>query len=341
MASTFWTAMVSSSAALCERSPSECAQRVQDLVANNATFDFGREPKVLESWSRLSDGRITGRLDSRTVWVTVEAEGRLASDPREGPGYIESLGGRIYELGEPATGPVSTLPTAAARPSGGDELERWGILKGVVRRLQLSPQAEAAVPVLLSFALVGGVGFELGQQNILLNTEPPALEAPAPQYAPAPQVTQSRPAAERASLTVSEQRARQELRVLADETALEELKREAQRVNDPDMYSTRLEALKKRVVADQEGRLARDQAAVDGFDARVQRERDSIARRTASMELRLRQDKEGVAELTRVESERGADARAVQLGVFPAASGLDPTSVPRSAMGSDGMSSSK
>ena len=35
------------------------------------------------------------------------------------------------------------------------------------------------------------------------------------------------------------------------------------------------------------------------------------------MELKLRQDEEGLVELTRVEAERGAGARAVQLGVFP------------------------
>ena len=35
---------------------------------------------------------------SSTVWLTVACEGRLASDPRTEPGYIEAVGGTIYEL---------------------------------------------------------------------------------------------------------------------------------------------------------------------------------------------------------------------------------------------------
>jgi hypothetical protein len=77
------------------------------------------------------------------------------------------------------------------------------------------------------------------------------------------------------------------------------------------------------VAREQEGRIAREQAALDDFDARVQRERESVARRLSSMELKLRQDEEGLVELTRVEVERGPGATAVQLGVFPA-SGLAP-----------------
>ena len=64
-------------------------------------------------------------------------------------------------------------------------------------------------------------------------------------------------------------------------------------------------------------RIARDKDAVDNFEARMARERELVARKISSMELRLRQDEEGLVELTRVEEERGAGATAVQLGVFP------------------------
>ena len=68
----------------------------------------------------------------------------------------------------------------------------------------------------------------------------------------------------------------------------------------------------------------------------MQAEKAAVQRRIASLELRLRQDQEGVAELTRVERERGGSATAVQLGVFPS-SGVDavtartiPSGMPRS-----------
>ena len=39
--------------------------------------------------------------------------------------------------------------------------------------------------------------------------------------------------------------------------------------------------------------------------------------RIEKLELRIRRDEEGLREITRVVTERGASARAVQLGVFP------------------------
>ena len=219
----------------------------------------------------------------------------------------------------------------------GSELGRWGILKGVVRRLSLSPQADERLwrvnvtlsEVLLSFAVVGGLCFESG---LTLGGTPPPLEvsrlsAPLPPGAPPPmRATAAAPAAERASLTVAEQRARQAIKVTADRRAVEDLRRDARFVDET--YDERLAALKKRLQTDQESRVARDKAALEAFDGRVLRERDSLARRLKAMEMKLAQDEEGLAELTRVERERGASALAVQLGVFPAQGpGVDPSGV--------------
>ena len=95
-------------------------------------------------------------------------------------------------------------------------------------------------------------------------------------------------------------------------------------------YETRLAVLQKRLATDRESyersqelRIARDKEAVDNFESRMRAEREMVARKLTSMELRLRQDEEGLVELTRVEAERGADATAVQLGVFPT-SAVDP-----------------
>lgn len=93
---TFWSALTASTPELAGRTPEECERRLRELGATAV----GRQPRVLEDWSRLGDGRYTGHLDgdSSTVWLTVACEGRLASDPRTEPGYIEAAGGTIYEL---------------------------------------------------------------------------------------------------------------------------------------------------------------------------------------------------------------------------------------------------
>eukprot|EP00964_Phaeocystis_antarctica_P057381 scaffold33953_cov45-Phaeocystis_antarctica.AAC.1 len=86
------------------------------------------QPDLLEAWERLADGRYAGSADGRPVWLTVSLEGRLPSDPREAPGYIEALGGRIYELGAPGTAgqrgaglapPPPSPPPAAVDALGG------------------------------------------------------------------------------------------------------------------------------------------------------------------------------------------------------------------------------
>jgi len=189
------------------------------------------------------------------------------------------------------------------------------------------------MPLLLSLVcnivLVGGLWFELGASGLLSEAE---VSAPTP----SPPPMRAYPAAERVSLTVSEQRARQVLRVVADQKSLDELRREAKsyELGGEKSYEKRLAVLQKRLEADQEkrqelldSRIARDKDAVENFGARMQRERESVARKISNMELKLRQDEEGLVELTRVEAERGAGATAVQLGIFPT-SAVDPVTAP-------------
>ena len=251
MTATFWTALSSSNAVLCQRSPSECERRARLLTAENASLNFGGEPMVLCGWTRLANGRFTGRLDDRTVWLTVDVEGRLASDPRSGAGYIETIGGRVYELGEPAAAGIvsmTDLPIVSTEKAGrggeglGEELEQWGLLKGVVKRLQLSPQAERSVPLLLSFALVGGLCFQLGASGL-----PQQAAVPAPLAASGQAAPQAALPPARASLTVSEQKARQAIRVAADQMALDQLRAEARKANDQAAYDQRLESLKRQL----------------------------------------------------------------------------------------------
>lgn len=97
-----------------------------------------------------------------------------------------------------------------------------------------------------------------------------------------------------------------------DQLRLDSLRAQAQRMEEPTFYEGRLEQLKQRVQADQD--------RVGNFDERVKADKQRLSSRIAEQELRLRVDRESLAELQRVAAERGGDAAAVQLGVFPPSS---------------------
>ena len=128
------------------------------------------QPDLLEAWERLADGRYAGSADGRPVWLTVSLEGRLPSDPREAPGYIEALGGRIYELGAPGTagqrGAGLAPPPPSPPPAAVDAL--GGVGAPV-------PLAAAAAAVLLA----GGLGF--GVAGTLSVPPPPPPPPPLTQ----------------------------------------------------------------------------------------------------------------------------------------------------------------
>lgn len=112
-------------------------------------------------------------------------------------------------------------------------------------------------------------------------------------------------------------RASQEIRVDADRARLEALRSAA--ATDDASVAARLEALQAKLRADDELRARRDREGVAGLEARAQAQQERAQRAVGAMELRLRRDAEGLAELNRVAAERGPDAPAVQLGVFPPA----------------------
>ena len=219
-AATFWTALAASSAVLGRRSGSECYERTCQLAREqNLTQAFGPEPQVLDSWSRLPDGRFTGTVDGRSVWLTVEAEARLASDPRSTAGYVETLAGRIYELGRPDPTTVATPAAAAALP----EAPASGT----------AASQPGTTPALLSFALAGSVGFILGSQLFVVEWEdtpqagaalPAAQQQQQQQQLPTPAAVPATPRAEKVSLTLAEQLARQQIRVDADQMRLDAMR---------------------------------------------------------------------------------------------------------------------
>ena len=101
---TFWDALAASNLVLHDRSASECADRMAVISPDTV---HGRQPRRLEMWRRLEDGRYLGIEQGRTKNILVSEEGQLADGNR--PKYIESSAGRVYELA-----PMSGYVLAAA-----------------------------------------------------------------------------------------------------------------------------------------------------------------------------------------------------------------------------------
>ena len=199
----------------CTPPASLCTHRLQPHRPNPA------QPALLDAWERLADGRYAGTAEGRPVWLTVSLEGRLPSDPREAPGYIEALGGRIYELGTPAASQRGAGLTPPPLPPPSPPAAAVDGLGGAGASVPLAAAAAAAVLV------AGGLGFGAAgtlspppppppppaTQKVVFLAPPrqaPASTAPAGTLAPAP-------------LTLGEQRERQENRVRSDEAKLQML----------------------------------------------------------------------------------------------------------------------
>ena len=95
-------------------------EKKNDPRQSQSSLTFGASPPVLENWKtdlESNDNRVVGQVgmkDStgqRTIWFHYHVIGRLEGDPFADQsssavslfpgGYIEAVGGRVYELGQP------------------------------------------------------------------------------------------------------------------------------------------------------------------------------------------------------------------------------------------------
>lgn len=239
---TFWSALALNTPGLAARSGAECERRFRE--ENSENVEAGAAPLVLEDWSRLEDGRYTGRVagESSFVWLTVSLEGRLASDPRKDqPGYIEAVGGRIYELARAMPG----TPTTVASDASPDSIK----LGGISLPQQWLPASAVGVAL-----VAGGLGF-----GVATLTAPPPPPPPPPSVsrvtkiiirdvggggARTARVAEAQPKQQLApaQLTLQEQRERAELRVERDQKNLENLKQKMQEDQQRVREYQRLEA---------------------------------------------------------------------------------------------------
>lgn len=328
---TFWSALTAASTVLCHRTAFELEQRMARLAAERslARGSYGREPSVLSSWERMPDGRFTGTVDGRTVWLTAELEGRLASDPRAGPGYLISLGGRVYELGE-SSGRVKELGMSPSLPGNkGEQIKQFDLQS-------VAASVAGWLPFLGTALFAGGVGLFIGVSDVLPRDAAPrmtlAVVSPKTQSQPTAQkaltaaATSARPSMkaptskkrELVPLVLSEQRAR--LLIEVDKQKAEIAGLEVKLQTDQESIKARVAAEEAKLQSSLERQMKANQEKISAMEPRLQADVERMKNRLTALRLKLRQSEELAFELQRVEAERGPDAAAVQMSVLPSES---------------------
>ena len=265
-----------------------------------------RPPKTLDDWERLPDGRILGRLQGAEVWITP------ARGEEMGSSRVVSLGGQAYSLGEP-------------RAAKDDETPR----RSLARRVRDASALRAAVAFVL---MCGALGFYLGAGLLDGGTEYIHQRSSSATSREPLARSAATPTLDRASLTLGEQRSRLQLRLDADRLELRDLESRMRRdglVVDEETYAARVRAFREKLradaadlgglrVADERSWRLDEEEQVVAYKRRVlEPELQRAASTIERLQLRIRADEEALREISRVAAERGAEARAVQMGVFP------------------------
>ena len=242
--------------------------------------DPGPSPLVLNAWWIRYDGMCGSLEDGREVWFPIASLGRFPGQGgSEGPsggiavsgGYAEAVGGAVYELGIPRLDEdVAMAGAGAASEEGGIGSSIMAFLIGkdgdstqpILARTATSTLSALGAVCLLSAAVGLGAGMGMGIRGEPSKPTPAAQQ----QYVGAPVRRQSTSAA--AAQTVSEMRARQELRIIRE----------------------------KKVIRAIEGRLGGDEARLDELrraekDPTAQYDGETKAEMRARQEVRILQEK--------------------------------------------------
>lgn len=212
---TFWTQLWSENAIyFSTKQPEDLYKRVQELDSQQMklqsdkkgrkdettrSLTFGPSPPVLENW-KLEGGesnRVVGQIGTndsgqRTIWFHYHVIGRLEGGPFADTssgavslfpgGYIEAVGGRIYELGQPmlledwgvdnlnAVKSIHQEHSAQKSTTESSIFSKWWI-----------PGSTAAISALVSSTILSAcIGYGAGLAIISDSSHHPATTPPTP-----------------------------------------------------------------------------------------------------------------------------------------------------------------
>lgn len=248
---TFWTQLLACTPILSEKSPDSLFRRCQELKSiqekyNNTTtakasgrpIIFGPAPILLTNWQidfDHLDGKAVGQTkDGRSIWLRYISLGRLEGDPFSDSssssifslipgGYLEAVGGRIYELGEPRSvqqTPESSIAVATASIENDKEHKTTKLFDWWV------PATTATVSALLASTILSAcIGYGAGLSIISDGSHstaqhsstvvPPITSATNTKTQPIVNLGETA-----SSPTISEQRARVEYRIIREQRLL-------------------------------------------------------------------------------------------------------------------------
>lgn len=264
---TFWTQLVTATPLLSDKDINDVQQRCQELANEQSSLTagdiprrppqdliFGPSPPIIQNWDsdvtirRLSsaslsttitnnDGKMVGQTeDGRTIWLRYYCIGRLKGDPfNDGTndcwmmpgGYLEAIGGRIYELGQPSSNvanrgdhqqqiPSSLLsPSPIFQSSSSSSSDNW-----------MQSKTATISALLASTILSACIGYGTGLSASIPSSELSTSIPPCP-YANTGKVVTIRTTSSgsiiTASPSISEQRAGSEYRVYREQRLLQQI----------------------------------------------------------------------------------------------------------------------
>jgi hypothetical protein len=247
---TFWAQLSAATPLLSCRNEMELFQRCQELEEE---IPCGPSPPLLQHWSVSSEGRVTGQTeDGRTIWLQSHVIGRLAGDPLADSsslgagggvcnllpgGYVEAVGGRVYELGQPRRQTYSpTTQTVLALSNTHDDesssVDNYSISKSGLLGWWM-PATSATVAAVLVYSLLSAcIGYGAGLSIIADEGhyhQHSAMTSTATTTSSMVYVPNKSSATEQTQISVSEQRAKLEARVLREQRMVQTIHKSLER----------------------------------------------------------------------------------------------------------------
>lgn len=261
---TFWTQLLLQTPALSQKfhlgEEDELMARYQILLSSAAEEKnadslprCGKSPPVLQEWSLVDDGtgtisggRLRGSYNGRTIWIQTQAMGQFNTMDTTYPnangddetmstilpgGFVESVGGRVYELGEPKEEVSTTISAVVADNNALQPPPESPVLNNISRMMTASTILSSVVLATVIRYAAAGLGGGLQQQQQPTLVQQAAL--PPSSRVEIIQVQRKKPdiiieinksAQQQQQQSISEQRARLEARVLRDARVLKTLK---------------------------------------------------------------------------------------------------------------------
>jgi hypothetical protein len=216
-ARTFWAQLSAATPTLSRFAESDLQERYATL-RNQSAFP---PPPVLQDWTITDESeKMSGQLEGRTVWFPIQMVGRLQTDPIKldtveaiSGGFVEALGGRVYELGQPSIRRESFKSSDTPMR----EKDKPSILPNVLPNFPWVSATTATVSALIVSAIISAsIGYGSGLSIASVETRESSLRT-ARSIPPTVTVQSSGQSATR---SVSEQRARTEVRVLREQRVI-------------------------------------------------------------------------------------------------------------------------